>query len=97
MLKEGVYEVIFGVRPEDVYFKDNITERFVKESNELTLTISIPELLGHEYFLHAELGKKDFVFKTSANYDVKENSSVKVIVDLNKIHLFDTIDKNILV
>lgn len=97
MLKEGVYEVIFGVRPEDVYFKDNITERFVKESNELTLTISIPELLGHEYFLHAELGKKDFVFKTSANYDVKENSNVKVIVDLNKIHLFDTIDKNILV
>ena len=43
------------------------------------------------------LGKKDFVFKTSANYDVKENSNVKVIVDLNKIHLFDTIDKNILV
>lgn len=97
MLKNKTYDVIFGVRPEDVYFKDNINEKNVNESNPFHIVITIPELLGHEYFLHSELGNKDFIFKTSANYDVKENSKAEVIIDLNKIHLFDIMDKNILV
>ena len=97
MLKSNVYQVIFGVRPENIYLKDSITEKNVKPSNDLYLTISIPELLGNEYYLHSELAKNDFVIKTSANNDVKENSKVIINIDLNKIHLFDVIDKNILV
>ncbi len=97
MLKDKVYKVIFGIRPEDVYVSGNINNNFVKPSNEIELLITIPELLGNEYFLHSELGSKDFVIKTSANNDIKENTKVNVVIDLNKIHLFDSIDKKILI
>ena len=97
MLQDNVYQVKLGIRPEDVYVENSVIEPSVVKSNLINVTITIPELLGHEYFLHTLINNKDFILKTSANNDIKENENVNVFFNLEKIHLFDTIDDCLLV
>lgn len=97
MLQDNVYQVKLGIRPEDVYVENSVIEPSVVKSDLINVTITIPELLGHEYFLHTLINNKDFILKTSANNDIKENENVNVFFNLEKIHLFDTIDDCLLV
>ena len=96
MLEANEYKVKFGIRPENIYIKDSYAEGNIQKSNLLKLKISIPELLGNEYFLHSNLANRDFIFKASANNDVKENDCIEVVFDMYKIHIFDIADDDIL-
>ena len=96
LLETKEYEIKFGIRPENVFIENNYVEENIKASNKLTLKITIPELLGNEYYLHSSLQNHDFIFKASANNELKENDTIKVVFDLNKVHIFDTVDDEIL-
>ena len=96
LLETKEYEIKFGIRPENVFIENNYVEENIKASNKLTLKITIPELLGNEYYLHSSLQNHDFIFKASANNELKENDTIKVVFDLNKVHIFDTVDAEIL-
>lgn len=82
--KEISEEVILGVRPEDI-----------KETTEtsgngiLTLGASVVELLGNEYYVHANLGGSELISKIPADKIIKAYDKVNVSFDLNKIHFFD--------
>ena len=89
ILKEEVFDVKFGIRPEDCYISGINFDENVKISNNFNVKIAICELLGSEYHIHSEFGSQDLIFKMKANRNVKENENVKVVFDLNKIHLFD--------
>ncbi len=97
-LKNNRFEIKFGVRPEDIYIDGTVNKaEKVVESDVLTLEVSIKELLGNEYYLHTSLLDKDLVLKAKANVDVEEKQEIKVVLDMKKIHIFDTIDKTLLV
>ena len=82
------HPIIFGVRPEDIYDKDELTSK-VKPSSPLELTIAVSELLGSEYHLHMDFLDNDVIAKCKVSKAIKDGNHIKVVFDLNKIHLFD--------
>ena len=96
MFKNKEYKVMLGIRPEDIYLKDAAKEQSVKPSNIIKIKVNLSELLGNEYYLHANLLNKDFIFKANANKSINENEPVEVYFDMNKVYLFDTLNSKLI-
>jgi multiple sugar transport system ATP-binding protein len=78
----------FGIRPEDIA-EDSNSQLIEHKSLPFDAKISISELLGNEYHVHSEIGKTQFVAKFSANKEVFSDEDIKMIFNIDKIHLFD--------
>jgi ABC-type sugar transport system ATPase subunit len=96
MLDSGVYKIKFGIRPEDIFIKDGNITKEAKPSTTLATSVKITELLGNEFFVHVDILNKDFIFKTGTNNEFEENDKVDILFDLNKIHIFDTLDNKVI-
>ena len=96
MLESGVYRIKFGIRPEDVYVKDGNITKEANPSSPLNVSVKITELLGNEFFIHVDMFKKDFVFKTGTTAEYLEGDNLEVVFDLNKIHIFDVLDEKVI-
>ena len=96
MLNESVYDVIFGIRPEDAFLAEGNIPKEASASSQLKTKVTISELLGNEYFVHADFAGVDFVLKTGSANAVDAGKEINMVFDMNKIHLFDIIDKNII-
>jgi len=95
IINKGTNEVLFGIRPEDIGqkgFKNNIEY----ESSYFENKVTIAELLGNEYYIHALIGKDKLIAKVNANQDIKQNDSIYLSFDLNKFHLFDKESKKLI-
>ena len=75
-----------GIRPEHVYLTTD--RRDVKrKSDEIEAMPTLTELLGSENILHFDLFGTDFQVKTSqTEYDTEQ---LKLVIDVDKIHVFD--------
>ena len=93
-LKEE-HTIIFGVRPEDIYDKEEVGSK-VHVSDELKLPITIAELLGSEYHLHMDFAGHDFIVKCKVFQSLKDKEELEITFDLDKIHLFDEINKELI-
>jgi multiple sugar transport system ATP-binding protein len=89
---------ILGIRPENIYFFD---EKECKDNSNIAVfdaTVNITEALGSETIIYADLdvkqnlGTKDnqITIKTIKDTDVKVGDQIKVAIDLEKIHMFDS-------
>ncbi len=82
-------EVIFGIRPEDIYDK-----LFVQEAppeNCITATCEIIEPLGAEVYLHLSSPnrKHTFVAKVGGHDKPGINQDLNLVFDMSKVHFFD--------
>jgi ABC-type sugar transport system ATPase subunit len=89
-LKAKKFDIIFGIRPEDIY-QENHADNEAVLSKPFDLLVSVAELLGHEYFIHMEFDGKDLVAKISAKRFMENGAPIKVVLDLSKSHIFDKI------
>ena len=80
-------ELIFGIRPEDIYVEDIVKETY--PSTVSTFKIDVTEMLGHEYILYGNIEGNDFTMRTSLRVMAKEKSELEVAFDLSKCHVFD--------
>ncbi len=80
-------EVVLGIRPEDLHTEIIVEEAFPDTPFEFQ--VEVAELLGHEFILHGELGGQPILAKVSARDDVKAHQSMKLSMDVNKLHFFD--------
>ena len=81
-------DITFGVRPEDIHQGDE--EHLQKYGGEaLDIKVAVAELLGHEYYVHADFGGIDMVAKIPLTHEIKIGDDLKVLIDMSKIHLFD--------
>ena len=79
-------KVIFGIRPEDSKEVDGETK---VTGPEFDIDVNVAELLGNEYYVHADFGGTELVSKIPANRVIKTGDKIKVFFDLKKIHFFD--------
>ena len=79
-------KVIFGIRPEDIKEVDGETK---VTGPEFDIDVNVAELLGNEYYVHADFGGTELVSKIPANRGIKTGDKIKVFFDLKKIHFFD--------
>jgi len=95
-LKEGVYPVTFGIRPEDIYDGNEIAKGTKGFTEPIELTVSVSELMGYEYFVHSDFEGKDMVAKFDAKSVIAAGMKIKEVFDLNRFHLFDTLSKKLI-
>ena len=86
------HSIVFGIRPEDIYENSELPSK-VKPSTAISLPISVSELLGSEYHLHLDFVDNDIIAKCQVSTSIKDGGLIKVVFDLNKIHLFDEDNK----
>ncbi|NJF25612.1 ABC transporter ATP-binding protein [Thermococcus sp. Bubb.Bath] len=81
-------EVIFGIRPEDVY--DALFAQVkVPGENMVMAMVEIVENLGGEKVVHLSVGGITFTGKFPAESRVQEGQEVDVVFDMKKVHVFD--------
>ncbi len=81
--------VIFGIRPEDVHYKESQVALDYPSSN-LELDVSVAELLGHEYILHGDFAGQKLVAKIPVVSDktIHIGDKIDLALDLGKAHFF---------
>lgn len=89
---EGEHELIFGIRPEDIYEKTEVS-KMCQKSKPLSLEVTLAELLGGEYHVHLDMQNVDLIAKCRAVRHVSEDTKFECVLDLNKAHLFDIKNK----
>ncbi|RKN75080.1 ABC transporter ATP-binding protein [Paenibacillus ginsengarvi] len=81
-------EVVFGIRPEDLHDEPIFMEG--SPESHVTAQIEVSENLGHEVQLHLSgLGTQAIVARVDGRSGFKEGMSIKLAMDMNKIHIFD--------
>ncbi|UHA75229.1 ABC transporter ATP-binding protein [Paenibacillus sp. 481] len=90
-LKEKGYvskEVILGVRSEDIHEEPVFLE--ASPHSQFTATIEVAENLGHEMLLYLNgVGNSSVIARVDGRSNAKEGQTVKLAIDMNKIHVFD--------
>ena len=80
-------EVIFGIRPEDIYDKLFVSE--APPENVLRVTCDIVEPMGSEVYLYLNSGKHIFVARVGAHNRPEVNQEMDLVFDMSKVHFFD--------
>lgn len=80
-------EVIFGIRPENIFVEDIVSNAF--PSSSFSFYIDVCELLGHEYVLHGKIGEQSLQAKVDARAQVGNHMETKMSMDFSKIRFFD--------
>ena len=90
--KDETCELVLGIRPEDIH---NIEELNSSNNEKFNYSVSVAELLGHEYYVHLPLkDETEIIFKMNAKKYIESNDKVEVWFDKEKIHIFDSITSN---
>lgn len=85
-------EVIVGIRPENISCKEediNSKGAIVFESE-----IDVSENLGAETYIHVKGEGRNIIIKTPTTESIKTEGTIKFVVDISKIHLFDKEEQN---
>jgi len=80
-------EVIFGVRPEDLYnrqFAPNATP-----FNTIKTKVDVIEPLGAEIFIYLTCGKHSMIGKMDTRTQIEVEQDMEVAIDMEKTHIFD--------
>ena len=80
-------QVVFGIRPENIYVEKIVSEAF--PSSKFTLHVDVSELLGHEYILHGNFAGNPIQAKIDSRINVKHHEDIEMAMDLSKVHFFD--------
>ncbi|MBQ6850939.1 MAG: sn-glycerol-3-phosphate ABC transporter ATP-binding protein UgpC [Oscillospiraceae bacterium] len=92
VLKEKGYigkEVIFGIRPEDVYEYSDYPEKEKAENASLTAEVDMYELLGSDVILYFYVGENKFTAIVNPATEARTGDTVKFAFDVNNMHIFD--------
>ena len=80
-------EVIFGIRPEHIHGAEYAPPNINAAS--LDANIDVIELLGHELHLYLNSGKSNYVATVDTRMAPSVGDDVKLVVDMNNMHIFD--------
>jgi multiple sugar transport system ATP-binding protein len=80
-------EVMFGIRPNDIYDRQHAPDR-VKGSY-IKAVVEVMEPLGSEIHLHVTSGRHSFVAVVDVQTSARVHQEVELAVDLDKMHLFE--------
>lgn len=80
-------EIIFGIRPEDIYDKNLFED--AKETNTLESVVDVVEPLGSETLLHLTVGNQSITAKVSPQTTAEAGKNFKVAFDMKMCHAFD--------
>ena len=81
--------VTLGVRPEDAYVASQVPVGR-RASDPFSLPLEVTEPMGNEVFVYAGLDQGQFVARVEPQALPEPGEAVELVVDLDKVHAFDT-------
>ncbi len=78
--------VIMGVRPEHIYPVDRVAGKGVFQ--EVSGVVDFVERLGSDTIIHLNTGRNIIVVKVSGVYNTDIGDKLRVVIDVEKIHVF---------
>ena len=82
-------EVVLGIRPEDFHEEPQFLDSH--PNSVITAHIEVAENLGHEMYLYINgVGPNTIVARVDGHAGFKEGTNVRLALDMNKAHFFDT-------
>lgn len=91
VLREQGYrseEMILGVRPED--FHDEPVFIDASPNTTVNIKVEVAELMGAEIMVYSQINGQSFVSRVDARTEVKAGQQMKLAIDMNKVHFFDS-------
>jgi multiple sugar transport system ATP-binding protein len=79
-------EVVFGLRPEDIYSQTNCP---VKLNNTIGCDVHLVENMGNDLYVHLSRDNLSFIARLSPDTQVEEDTSHPMSFDSQNCHLFD--------
>ena len=82
-------EIIFGIRPEDIYDEQNPVMMQAYPGSIVDITVEISELLGAETNIYTSIDGDPIIAAVPSRDDLAPGQPLKLVMDLNHCHLFD--------
>ncbi len=82
-------QVIFGIRPEDIY--DKIFAQDAQAEYTVMATVEVLEPMGSEIYLFLNVGRNSFVARVSNQDTATANQDLQMVFDMSKAHFFDPV------
>ena len=80
--------IYFGIRPEDIH-DAHYVPRGVDENAKLPANVTVVEPLGSEVYAYVENGGKEMVSRLDPRTSARIGQKIDLVVDMDKMHLFD--------
>ena len=88
-------EVIFGIRPEDIY--DKLFVSTASPDNCVKGVVEIVEPMGAEIFLYITVGNSSFIARVGGHDKPEVSQDIDLVFDMSKVHFFDKDTEDIIV
>ena len=95
IVKTNRHVLKMGIRPEDIVRVEDKTSKHVL-SAPFKEKVTVSELLGHEYYVHFNIGQKEIIAKTQGNDDIKIGDEIEFAFNIPFLHLFDEISTKLI-
>ena len=87
-MKDGAgKKVIFGIRPEDIYFPGFVAPGVT--TVDVESTVDVTELMGNEIIMYLMAGNNPYLARVDPRARVKVGEKVSMAFNADKVHLFD--------
>jgi len=80
-------EIIFGIRPEDIYDKLFVSE--APPENTIKAICEVIEPMGSEAYLYLNTGKNPLIARVGGHDKPAINQDMDLVLDMSKVHFFD--------
>lgn len=88
-------EIIFGIRPEDIYDKLFVTE--AGPENTISVVVDVVETMGAEVYLYLNTKKHSFTARVGSRSTPEVFKQLDVVFDMSKVHFFDKETEKIII
>lgn len=82
-------DVVFGIRPEDIFDKNLVNLVQATSDNTIKAEVDVIEPMGSIITTYLSCGPHSFVATIDAETKCKENTDVELVFDMAKTHLFE--------
>ena len=80
-------KLVLGIRPEDINV--SMSSSKLLKNKEIEAKVDVTEMMGSDIFIYFRIGTEDIVARTNANKLIKSGDNIRVLFDVDKIHLFN--------
>lgn len=80
-------EVVFGIRPEDIY--DKMFSKGSTPENTLEAVVDVYEPMGSEVYLYLTIGDQTLVARVNPHTKAQVGQKIEVVFDMGKMQAFD--------
>jgi multiple sugar transport system ATP-binding protein len=92
-MSDGVgKQVIFGIRPEDIFHPDYVASGI--NAAKVEATVDVTELMGNEIFLYLVSGEHSYIARVDPRGHVQSGDKIDMVFNADNIQLFDAEAEN---